>query len=156
MIRATGAEEIALVAAAVRAVGSDRKIVNDMRKEIRKSVKPIRTAIRENAIETLPHRGGLGAEVARLRVTGVIKTSASSAGVTIRGSKKSKIGGDKSDLRRMDQGMIRHPSWGHSPWSAQKVAPGFFTDAVTQEGADQLEQAVITAAENAARRIVHG
>jgi hypothetical protein len=157
MITATGAEEIALVAAAVRSMGSDRKIVNDMAREIRKGIPPIRKAIKVNVVEYLP--SGLGPWVNKARVTGVIKRSATSAGVTIRMGRNSDSG-KRSDLKRLDSaGRIRHPTgWGDhkvGPWAAQTVRPNSISDGITQEGADQLEQAVIAAADNAARRILY-
>lgn len=153
-IRVTGAAEIARVAAAVRAAGSDRAIVNDMAKEIRKGTLPIRKSVKARALLILPKRGGLGRWVASARITGLVRRGVHSAGVTIRGGRNSR--GHRTDLRRIDLGETRHPTWGHAPWSPQKLVPGFFTEAVTEEGSDQLERAVLVAAQNAAERIEHG
>src|SRR4029077_7901479 len=99
----------------------DRKIVNDMAKEIRQGAAPIRSAIKAWAVATLPHAGGLGSWVARARITTTVRRSASNAGVTIKGSRS------VSDLKSIDAGRVRHPAWGHRPWVAQSVPAGFFT-----------------------------
>lgn len=153
-VRVEGARRIALVAAVVRRVGTDRKIVNDMAKEIRRAVKPIRKAIKVRAVEILPSGGGLGRWTARARITGQVRRGPTTAGVRIKGTKSTQ--GRKHDLRRLDLGTTRHPTFGNPPWHAQTVRPGFFTDAVTEEGLDQLEDAVIEAADSAVVRILNG
>ena len=157
-IRVTGAREIALVAAACRRIGPSRVIVNTMAKEIRRGTKPIRTAIKARAVQILPRSGGLGRYVAAARITTLVRRSAKSAGVLIRGRRKdtSGRGAPAVDLRRIDLGSTRHLSWGRPPWHPQTLRPGFFTDAVTEEGRDQLEAAIIEAAETAAREIING
>ena len=154
-IRVTGSAEIAAVAAACRRAGTDRKIVTDMANEIKREGTPqIITAVKVRATEILPRSGGLGKWTARARIIGVVRRGVTTAGVSIRGSKRS--GGHHHDLRRLDLGRVRHLTWGHEPWHAQVVRSGFFTDAVTDEGLDQLEHAVIVAADRAAERIVRG
>jgi hypothetical protein len=157
-IRVTGAAEIALVAAACRRLGPSRVIVNTMAKEIRRGTKPIRDAIKARAVQILPRSGGLGRYVAAARIGTLVRRSAKSAGVKIRGRRKdtSGRGGPTVDLHRIDLGRTRHPTFGEAPWHAQTVRPGFFTDAVTDEGLDQLETAVIEAAERAAGAIANG
>jgi hypothetical protein len=152
-IRVTGAAEIAAIAAACRSLGVDRSIVNDMAKEIRKAVPPIRRAVKVRAVQILPHRGGLGSWVAKARITSSIRTSGNSAGVKIKGGRNSR--GGRSDLKAIDAGQVRHPTWGHRPWSAQAVRAGFFTDAATPVARDHLERAVLVAADHAAERILH-
>jgi hypothetical protein len=151
VIRVTGAEEIARVAALVRAAGSDRRIVNDMAREIRRAVVPVRREIRARALLVLPRRGGLGKWVASARWVGVVRRGADSAGVSIRGGRNSRH--RRTDLSAIDRGSTRHPTWGRPPWHAQLLVPGFASESVQGEGADQLERAVLVAADNAARRI---
>lgn len=151
-LKVEGAEGIALVALAVRRLGNDRTIVNNMAKEIRKAVPPVRAAIKANAVATLPHSGGLGTWVARARVSARIRRSAKSAGVTFTGGRNSKR--RRSDLKRIDGGSTRHPTFGHGPWSPQTVTPGFFTQAVTDEGAQAFRTAVVVAVDNAVRELL--
>ena len=151
-MRVTGADEIALVAAAVRAVGSDRKIVNDMAAGIRRGVGPVRKAIRAHEVEVLP--SGLGSWMAAGKITARIRRGADSAGVTIVQGRNSGTG-KRSDLKRLDStGRVRHLTWGHKPWSPQTVVAGSFSEGASEEGMDQLLAATLDACENAAERIV--
>ena len=151
-MRVTGAEEIALVAAAVRAVGADRKIVNDMAAGIRRGVAPLRKAIRAHEVEVLP--SGLGEWMASGRITARVRRGATSAGVTVVQGRNSGTG-KRSDLKRLDSmGRVRHLTWGHRPWSAQTVVAGSFSEGASGEGMDQLLDATLEACENAAERIV--
>jgi hypothetical protein len=150
-----GAEGLALVGKAVRRLGSDRVIVKNMTKEIKAAiVPPVRAAARRNALSYLPRRGGLGAWVAKARITASVRRGASTAGVTISGGRNSS--GARSDLKRIDAGSTRHPTFGHSPWQPQSLRPGFFGDAVNEQGAEALQEAVIRAVDNAAREVLGG
>jgi hypothetical protein len=99
-----------------------------LRKRLREPVPAVRRAIRRRALATMPQRGGLARWVAATKITARISLSGRGAGVVLRGSRKSV--GDKSDLRRLDAGRIRHPSWGRrgrGQWHTQAVRPGWFT-----------------------------
>ena len=58
------------------------------------------------------------------------------------------------DMAGVDGGQIFHPRWGSSPWYGQGVAPGSISDPIVDEGGDQLEEAVLGAADGVVRRIV--
>jgi hypothetical protein len=147
--------DIATVAAAVRKLGADRSIVNEMTKAIRRAVPPIRGAVRRNALAYLPSRGGLGAWVARGSITARVRRSASNAGVTIVDGRNS--AGGRTDMRRINAGTVRHPYWGdRRSWAPQTVRAGFFDDAITTDGARAFEAAVIDAVNVAAGRVVNG
>jgi len=153
MIRVTGAEEIALVAAAVRAMGTDRKIVNDMAAGIRQGMGPVTRAIRAYETEVLPATGGLNLWVAKAKIRTLVRRAPKTAGVLIRQGRNSGTG-ERSDLKRLDSmGRVRHPTWGRAPWHGQTVVSGAFTDGATPELLDQGMDAVINAAENAAERV---
>jgi hypothetical protein len=152
-IEIDGAKGIATVASAVRSLGADRKIVTEMAKEIRAAVPPIRTAVRANAIAYLPGRNGLGPWVAKGSVTARIKRGANDASVTIVDGRNST--GGRTDMKAINAGKVRHPAWGNKKaWSMQTVRPGFFTNAITEEGADAFREAVIRAADNAAAKVL--
>jgi hypothetical protein len=153
--RIEGAEQLALVGRAVRSLGADRKIVNEMTKEIRRAVPPIRSAVKQNAIAYLPKRGGLNRWVARGRITANVRRSANNAGVTIVDGKNSLK--KRTDMRAINAGTTRAPLFGdRSNWYSHAVRPGFFDDAITQEGADAFREAVIIAVDRAAGRILGG
>lgn len=146
----TGAAEIALVAAAVRKLGTDRKIVNDMASEIRKGTSKLREAIKAHEILVLP--SGLGAYVAAAKIKTLVRRGPRTAGVLIRQGRNSQHG-TRVDMRRIDAGRVRHLTWGREPWHPQVVKAGAFSDGASEEGADQLEAAILEACERAAERL---
>lgn len=113
----------------IRKFDGRKEVMRNLRKELRKPLPAVRAAIRSHVLATMPHRGGLDAWVARERVTAVIRLSGRRAGVKVKGSRKSAKG--KADLRRLDDGRVRHPSWGRrdpGSWHTQAVTPHYFTD----------------------------
>jgi hypothetical protein len=132
-----------------------KQVLTEFRKEVRKPVPAIRKAIRARAIATLPNRGGLGAWVAKSTVSVRFKLSGRSSGITLKGSRKSLR--DKSDLRRIDAGRLRAPSWGRrgpGQWHNQAVTPGFFTKPTTET--DAWQQAAERAVDKALEVITRG
>lgn len=105
-----------------------KEVTKQLRAEIRRPVPEVRKAIRRRALATLPAGGGLNVWVSRTRVTAKIKLAGRGAGVSLRGSRKSAR--DRSDVRSIDRGRVRAPSWGRrgvGSWHVQQVSPGFFT-----------------------------
>ncbi len=104
-----------------------RRVVNELRRELRKPIPKLRTAVRANAIATLPSSGGLGAWVARAGFSVRYREIGRAAGVRVKVSRKAI--GHKADLKRLDDaGRIRHPLYGNRKhWYPQSVTPRFFT-----------------------------
>lgn len=153
--RIEGAAELALVGRAVRSLGADRKIVNEMTKEIRRAVPPIRSAVKANALVYLPKRGGLNRWVASAKITAQVRRGASNAGITIVDGRNSAK--KRTDMRKINAGTTRAPLYGNrSHWYPHRVRAGFFDDAITQEGADAFREAVIVAVDRAAGRVLNG
>lgn len=149
------ARDIALVASAVRRLGSDRTIVTEMAKEIRRAVPPIRAAVKASAVAVLPARGGLGRWVARATLTARVRRSATTAGVALVDGRNS--AGGRTDMKGFNAGATRHPYWGdRSHWAPQTVPAGFFDRAIETVGVSAFEDAVSTAVEHAASKVVHG
>lgn len=126
-----------------------RVVLAQLRKRIRQPLPAVRRAVRARAIETLPRRGGLGRWVARARVSADLRTTGRSAGLTLRGSRKSLR--DASDLRRIDAGRVRAPAWGRrgpGQWHTQAVRPGWFTEPAGEvdQWLDAVDDAVLDAA----------
>ena len=111
----------------------DRKeVVKQLRQEIRKPVPAVRKAIKARALETMPKAGGLNVWVSKTRMTVQIKLSGRAAGVRLKGGRNST--GGRSDIRAIDRGRLRAPSWGHrgkGAWHTQEVKAGFFTEPTT-------------------------
>lgn len=150
-IRATGAAELRLIALACKREATGRLILNDMKKEIRRgAIKRVRTEVRAEAVAKYPKRGGLNIWVAKAPVRVAVLTGANSAGVKVR------VGRKGHDFKSLDaQGIARHPLFGNrGHWYGNAVAPGVISEAISEEGRDVVERAVLTAAERAVARIV--
>jgi hypothetical protein len=133
----------------LKAFDGRRVVVQQLRRQIGKPVPKVREAIKRHAIAILPKSGGLGEWVARSKITMTVRYgSARSAGIRLRGSRRSSR--QQSDLKRLDAGTVRAPSWGRrtsASWHTQSVPAGFFTDPATDtpEWRAEIERAVDTA-----------
>lgn len=122
-----------------------REIVKAIGKGVRAGAPKVRQKIRGRALETLPQGGGLNEWVAASSITIRIKLSGRSAGITLRGGRNSQ--GGRSDLRAIDRGRVRAPTWGHrskASWHTVTVQPGFFTRTAAEatEWHAEVDQAV--------------
>lgn len=147
------ARNIAAVAAAVRQLGDGRTIPNNMARTIRRAVPPIRRQIRTHELAVLPHRGGLNEWVARALVRANVRRGPRAAGVKLVQGRNS-LGG-RSDLARLDQGIVRAPAWGNrEAWHTQTVTAHAFTDGAAGGPAlDEFRGAVVDAVEDAMRQV---
>lgn len=140
------ATDIKAFVAELRAFEGRREVVKAMRRRITRPVPAVRARIQAYAVAILPSSGGLGPWVAASRISASVRyASARSAGVRLRGSRKSRAG--KSDLTRIDAGQVRHPTWGRrsrNAWHTQSVAPGWFTTPATEtpQWRDEIDSAV--------------
>lgn len=126
-----------------------------LRSRFRAAVPPVRQAIKARAVATLPRRGGLNRWVAALRITAKITLSGRRASVQIKGGRNSARG--RSDIRRIDKGRVRAPSWGRrgrGAWHNQTVTPGFFT--TTSSETDAWRAACVAAMNDATEVIRRG
>lgn len=105
-----------------------KEITNACARGIRAATKPARQAIKKAAKDNLPKRGGLNVWVSRISVLAQVRLSGNRAGVKLKGGRNSL--GARSDIRAIDRGRVRAPSWGHrtkASWHTVTVTPGFFT-----------------------------
>ncbi len=133
------------LAAELRAFDGRRALVKAARRGITRALPPVRKAIKASAVEKLPARGGLGAWVAAAKVAVKISYASRSAGIRLRGSRKSRA--DKSDLTGIDQGRVRAPSWGYRTAASrhsQSVTPGWWTEPLAEgeQFRDQVDAVV--------------
>lgn len=156
-IRITGAEQLRalgrdLKAAGVQGQGLRRELLRGMRA----AEKPLKDAVHQSALDSLPKKGGLNEWVAAESVTARNSLSGRGAGVRIVARKK---GGKKGshDLEAVDAGNVRHPVWGR--WlkdvPTQSVESGYFTKPLN-EAAPELIAVLSMAIEITARRIAKG
>jgi hypothetical protein len=132
-----------------------KEVVKQLRKEIRKPVPAVRRVIKRRARTTLPKSGRLNKWAASTRITVKIKLAGRAAGVQLKGGRNST--GGRSDIKRLDKGRLRHPSWGRrgrGQWHTQDVMPGFFTSPATE--IDQWRDAALKAVDEALEVIRRG
>lgn len=134
--------------------GLDAEVIKELRAELRKPVPVVRNRIKMTARTTLPRSGGLGDWVAGTKITAAVTLAGRAAGIRLRGGRRSTRA--QSDIRAIDRGRVRHPSWGRrgrGQWHTQMVTPGFFT----RTAAESPEwDTAIRAAVDRATGSVHG
>ncbi len=104
---------------------ADRQIATAVRKELREVAKPIaQEVVREGSV-SLPHRGGLSANVESARTT--INVLASGVALSLGGRAHRK---GEGQLRQIDEnGQIRHPVYANRKvWAVTKTEPHRFTE----------------------------
>lgn len=105
-----------------------REIVRALNRGLRRAAPGVRTEIRAAAQERLPAGGGLGAWVARVRINVRTRVTGRRVGIKLVGGRNSQ--GGKTDVRAIDRGRVRAPSWGRrgpGQWHTVVVESGFFT-----------------------------
>jgi hypothetical protein len=120
--------DIRTLVRSLRQFEADEVLIKAVAAEIRKPVPAVRARIKVTAVNTLPSSGGLGVWVAGTRITAKVTLAGRAAGLRLRGGRRSSHA--QSDIRAIDRGRVRHPSWGRryrGQWFTQMVTPGFFT-----------------------------
>jgi hypothetical protein len=138
--------------AAARALNeaADKALRKEVYAAFRTAAKPLGQQMVEEGSKHLPQRGGLGARVAAAKVSQSNATTGRNPSVAL----KIKVR-EGYDLKRMDQGEIRHRVFGTDTWVRQKIAPGAFTKPF-QAGADAVRREVLRALERVAEQIRSG
>jgi hypothetical protein len=130
--------------------GADHAIMRNLKVELRKGVAPTRRAVRARAKAILPKRGGLNIWMARTSVVGKLDLRGTQADLFLIGSHRSLHG--KTHSVAMDEGHVRHPTFGRPPWVSQIVPPRFFTDAALAQK-DEYWHHCLDAVEAARRQV---
>lgn len=139
-----------VVYAQLAAFEDRRAVTNAIRRAIREPVPDIRYRILTTALGTMPHRGGLNVWVASIKIKSSVVVKARQVGLKLRGGRTGATD-KKSDIKRIDGGTVRAPSWGRrgrGQWHAQRVEPEFFTGSAAQ-AFPQVEAATTAAVEAA-------
>jgi hypothetical protein len=144
-----GIEELSQLARELKEAG-DLGLKKELFKGIGRAGKPMKAAAKKGAEEALPKEGGLAEEIAASRFTVRSALLGKNPRVTITGKGRENDSGREHDLRAMDRGRIRHPSWGRrgaKDWKTQTVRPGWFTEAMEKASPaarEELQKAVDT------------
>lgn len=126
--RVTGVNQFATLAREARMAGG-QKVVNDLKREFRRTAKKAEPLIRDSFKEKLPKRGGYSALVLRtVKVRATFDTGFSTASMSI--ATRAKGQSQLRDLPRLNQGILRHPPWGRrkSAWVTQRIPSGMWDD----------------------------
>jgi hypothetical protein len=113
-VPADASAQLHAIAAKLKVTG-DRGLKTELTRSLRAAAQPLVTAVKDAAIEKLPHGGGLNLQVASQRVTVSVLTSARNAGVRMRTT--------APDTKMTDSGFVRHPLPGNnrSQWITQQI-----------------------------------
>lgn len=139
-----------VVYAQLQAFEDRRAVTNAIRRAIREPVPVIRYKISNFALGVMPHRGGLNVWVASIKIKSSVLVKARQVGLKLRGGRTGKTD-KKSDIKRIDEGAVRAPSWGRrgrGQWHSQRVEPEFFTGTAARS-ADVVEAATTRAVDAA-------
>jgi len=142
-----GADKLRRVALAVKAAG-DKDLQRELRRALSRTTKPLRKAAKDGALQILPHRGGLDEHVAATaRIATRVTANASGARLRITGT-------SRDNMRRMDEeGIVRHPTFGHRPWKDQRIRPGWFTDPLILAAQSNMPKEIDAALDDVARKL---
>ncbi len=147
-----GAEKLALLGKAVRKLGTDRTVLKHLNRRIRTGFKDTRKELKTSARDTLPRRGGLGKWVASASVRVSIRRAANTAGVQVVMGRNS--AGKRTDMRAIERGKVRHPTWGHKPWTPQRVPEGFASKVFEGPAAAEFHGLVIASIDDAVAEVL--
>lgn len=144
-LRIQGADQLGDIARHLKETG-DKELRKELYRGIQRAAKPLRTAAQQAARENLPKRGGLNEWVASSKFS-----------ITTRGGRDPavRVAGKKAghDLKRMDQGRLRHPLYGNRRhWFIQQIPAGWFSTAMTAR-APAVRRDVVAVLDDVAARI---
>lgn len=156
VIRVEGIEGMAALARDLKAAG-EKGLTKELRSGLQRSIRPLKEAAREGALEALPKSGGLAAEVAASGFSGRVSLLGRNPSVKIEGKGKENAQGQRHDLKAMDRGRIRHPRFGHrhSRWYTQLVRPGWFSMTLESKS-DRVHVELLKAAQAVADKLGRG
>ena len=140
-----GAQDLARLSKRLKDAGR-----NDLRKELLKGVRESGAdtvlKISASALEHLPRRGGLAAEVAAEKASVRSSYAASGARVSLR----------RKRGRGLNQGRLRHPVWGNRDvWVQQPVNPDWFDDPI-RDAAPEIRRKIERVVKTVAYKLTRG
>ena len=119
---------------AAKLKGADRKVRNASRKALREAAKPLTAEIVPEGVEDYP--AGPAAHVVATGGKAIVSQTSTGVRVILGKRKGPQIG-------RMDEGNLRHPTYGHKPWVAQDIPAGTFTTALEKRLPDMRDAVAV-------------
>lgn len=144
-IKVEGGEQFAALARRLKEYGDGKTLRKEFYRGINRTTRPLIANVRASARDRLPSRGGLAKRVAASKITTSRRMTGASAGVRIRGT-------SGYDIRSIDRGRVRHPTFGHEPWVSQIVREGFWTDPLNA-GAPAVRRGLEDVMDDVAKKI---
>lgn len=162
-----------------------RDLQKELYAGLNRATKPLRAEIKANALATLPSEGGLAALVAnaninvrggggKVRIVAKPKRAVSRAdrervdrqnraaeatkGLTKAEGRvsRARLGATSAqDLQRINDGTVRHPTYGHAPTVTQRVPPKWF-DAPIEASTDDVVEELLDAIDTVAAKLADG
>ena len=132
-----------------------RDIQRELRASLRRPLPAVRAAVKARCLAILPKRGGLNRWAAKAKVDFEIVYVGRGAGVSLTVSRSSMRG--PSDLRALDRGRVRHPSWGrrwNGQWHIQLVPPKCYSGPLME--VDRWRRAAAVGVDAAVERVGRG
>lgn len=150
-----GAEQFFALARRLREA-DDKDLRRELYRGLNGAMKPLTAAVRQSAVDVLPRRGGLGAEIARSKMRTQRRTGAKSVGIKLIVTGTGGSMGRGRDIAALDRGKARHPLFGNrSHWYLQAVPPGWFTRP-TDNSKSEVQEKLLAAMQNVADKIDRG
>ena len=127
----------------------DKELRRDLLRGINRALKPAKAAVKAAALRDLPQGGGLNRVIGTSRIGSRTRTGGRNPAVFLTGKKSG------HDLRSIDRGRIRHPTFGHRPWVNQSVKPGWWSETLAGQ-VPTIRREVIDVMDDVARRLARG
>ena len=144
-VEVRGAEQLAEVGKRIKT--ADATVLRqELRRNLRAVVKPIKPLVQASLRAGLPKKGHLNTFMGNASVGARVRTEGRDVGVRIVAGKKG------HNLRKLDEGEIRHPTFGHKPWKKQAVTPGLVSKPIEAEK-PAMQRAVMDAVNATAKKI---
>lgn len=109
------------------------EIVRQVQRQIDQPLPVIRTRVKASALGKLPKSGGLAAWAAAAHLTAQVHVMGDTVTANLKVHRTSLR--HASDLRALDRGRVRHPSWGRrapSDWSVQLVTAKVYSEPIAE------------------------
>ena len=141
MFEVHGGEQLERLSQALKRAGS-LDLQRELSKAITAEMKPLREQVKNNAVATLPRRGGLNKRVANSQ----LRT------VKLRGGVRLQARSSYS-LKLLDRGIVAHPVFGNrSRWVTEKVRPGWWSNP-TKAAAPDVQKKLQAAMDQVAAKL---
>jgi hypothetical protein len=143
-IEIRGANQLATLARDLREAGR-KDLQKELGQAINRAMRPVKDDVRQSA-GTLPHHGGLAAEVAASKLTVRRRSSRGTAGLRL-------VARNRLSLYHLNQGEVRHRKGGKiGAGRVQRIRPGWWTRP-TEGAAPEVRRELTKAMNGIARKI---